>query len=135
MIVLSNGEKFFPVPKEIKLSGHPSLSGALVLGQGRFQAALLLEPKEAVADVKTFIETLWPYIEEANLLVPSQGRITRSKVLLTSSDKPFPQALKGTIVRSLTLKAYDKEISALYVHDVPKYSAQSVPTLKATYED
>ena len=134
VIVLSNGEKFFPVPMEIKLSGHPLLSGALVLGQGRFQAALILEPKKAVGDKNSFIEALWPYVEEANLLVPGQGRITRSHILLTSTDRPLERAPKGTIVRSLTLKVYEKEINALYADNTPIYSTQHVPTLKATYE-
>ena len=134
VIVLSNGEKFFPVPMETKLSGHPSLSGALVLGQGQFQAALLLEPKVAITDAASFADEIWPFVEEANSLVPGQGRITRSKILVASSDKPFQRAPKGTIVRSLTTKAYEQEINALYADKIPNYSPESVPKLKATFE-
>lgn len=133
IMVLSSGEKFFPVPMETKLSGHPSLSGALVVGQGRFQAALLLEPKVAVSDANMFIEQLWSSIEESNSLVPGQGRITRSKVLVASSDKPFLRAPKGTIVRSLTQKAYEEEINALYANKIPDYSTTSLPILKSTF--
>lgn len=134
VIVLGNSEKFLPVPMETKLSSHRSLSGALVLGQGRFQAALLLEPKVAVTDVTSFVDELWPLIEEANTLVPGQGRITRSKVLMASADKPFQRAPKGTVVRSLTLKAYEEEIDALYTEKIPEYSSDMVPRLRTTFE-
>ena len=134
VIVLGNSEKFFPVPMETKLSGHPSLSGTIVCGQGRFQAAQLLEPKEAVTDAASFIDALWPSIEEANGLVPGQGRITRSKILIASGDKPFQRAPKGTVARSLTLKAYEREINARYADRIPGYPPQTVPTLKSTFE-
>ena len=45
-IVLSNGEKFNPVPSEAIISGHPLISGAILVGQGRFQPALIVKPKE-----------------------------------------------------------------------------------------
>lgn len=134
IIVLSNGEKFFPVPMETKLSGHPSLSGALVLGQGQSQAALLLEPKVAITDVASFVDEIWPFVEESNSLLPGQGRITRSNILVASSDRPFHRSPKGTIVRSLTLKAYDQEIHALYANKIPDYSNISIPKLRATFK-
>ncbi|KAL8822839.1 MAG: hypothetical protein Q9191_006436 [Dirinaria sp. TL-2023a] len=134
ILVLSNGEKFFPVPMETKLSGHPSLSGTLVVGQGRFQAALLLEPKVAVTDVASFIDEIWPFVEESNSLLPSQGRITRSRILVASSDRPFHRSPKGTVVRSLTLKAYEEDINALYANKIPDYSKISIPKLKATFK-
>ena len=36
IIVLSNGEKFNPVPVETLVQGHPVIMGSLVVGQGRF---------------------------------------------------------------------------------------------------
>lgn len=134
IIVLSNAEKFSPVPMEIKLSGHPLLSGALVVGQGRFQPILLLEPKPELSNAKNLAEKIWPLVEEANLLVPGQGRITRSKLLIASDDKPFSRAAKGTIIRRLTEEAYKPEIDALYNSDTPNNFSESFPTLEATYE-
>lgn len=82
VVVLSNGEKFFPVPMETRLSGHASLSGALVFGPGQFQAGVLLEPKEPVRETAAFIHELWPTVEDTNSLVLGQGRITRSRILV-----------------------------------------------------
>lgn len=134
IIVLSNAEKFSPVPMEIKLSGHPMLSGALVVGQGRFQPILLLEPKPELLNANDLAEKIWPLVEEANLLVPGQGRITRSKILIASNGKPFSRAAKGTIVRKLTEEAYKPEIDALYNSSTPENLLESVPALEATYD-
>ena len=68
--MLSNGEKFNPVPIESMLQGHPLVGGALVVGQGRSQAALLIEPKSG-ADAPNLEEDLWPLVQKSNSLVPS----------------------------------------------------------------
>ncbi|KAI4156985.1 MAG: hypothetical protein L6R39_000848 [Caloplaca ligustica] len=135
IIVLSNSEKFFPVPMETKLSGHPLLSGVVVIGQGRFQPALLAEPKEEVSDRSAFLQDLWPAIEEANALVPGQGRIIRSKILVASKQKPFVRAAKGTIVRNLTEAVYKEEVETLYKQDVHAIPSASLPSFKSSFED
>ncbi|KAL8724361.1 MAG: hypothetical protein Q9166_007997 [cf. Caloplaca sp. 2 TL-2023] len=135
IIVLSNSEKIFPIPMETKLSGHPLLSGAVVIGQGRFQPALLVETKEEVLTRSGFLEQLWPAVEEANALVPGQGRVIRSRILLASKEKPFVRAAKGTIVRNLTEVAYKDEIEALYKEDVQGTNSASLPSLKPSFEN
>ena len=45
IVVLSNGHKFNPVTAEQFIQENPLVSGALITGQGRPQAALLLELK------------------------------------------------------------------------------------------
>lgn len=107
------------------------MEGALVIGQGRFQAALLIEPKpEAKA---TILEEVWSLVQKANSLVPGQGRVTRDKILLCTSDKSLPRAAKGTIIRKVAERAYRHEIEALY-----KAKQASVPmasvSLRATFE-
>lgn len=101
IIVLSTGEKLNPLPMENLLQGLPMVSGALVIGQGRSQPALLIErnprgPKET----KSLLDGLWPSIETANALMPAQGRIIRSMILLADADKPFVRAGKGTVFAS-----------------------------------
>lgn len=126
IIVLSSGEKLNPVPIESHLQTSPMVSGALVVGQARFQPALLVELKNQ--NEKSFvIDKIWPAIESANSLVPSHGRITRSMVLLAEADKPFMRAAKGTIIRKLTEAAYADEIEELYagIH-------QNKPTANST---
>ena len=50
IIVLSNGEKFNPVPMELKVQSHHLLAGALVVGLGRSEPALLVETKASTEE-------------------------------------------------------------------------------------
>jgi thioester reductase-like protein len=141
IIVLSNGEKFNPVPMELLIQGHPAISGALVVGMGRLQAGLLVEVKLESqgheADKKSLIENIWPVVEMANRLVPGQGRIIQSKILLSGVTKPFARAGKGTIVRKLTARLYESEIESLYAaqYDVPVRALPTLqPTMKPVFE-
>ena len=113
IIVLSNGEKFNPVPMEGIILGHPSLTGALIVGQGRFQPALLLEPKNSIFTTKMMIDDVWPFVEKANLKAPVQARIFRSKITILPS-KSFQRAGKGTVIRRSTEKLHSTEINNLY---------------------
>ena len=131
IIVLSNGEKFNPVPIESLLHGHPLVSGALVVGQGRFQAALLIEPK-AGTDLAGLEQALWPSVQKSNSLVPGQGRISRDKIMITKSDKPLPRAAKGTIIRKLGERLYEDEIQALY-NETASLKTERI-SLKASFE-
>ncbi|KAK7757174.1 hypothetical protein SLS62_000723 [Diatrype stigma] len=119
IIVFSNGEKTNPIPLELSLQTHSALKGVLVIGNGRTQASLLVEPKEPL-DVEgraSLIEGLWPDIQNANLLVAGQGRIYHGKVICALPDKPFRRTGKGTIVRRLTEADYEKEIEDIYTND------------------
>ena len=132
IIVLSNGEKFNPVPMEIMVQGDPRVSGALVIGQGRFQAALLIEGKSGVPDKASLKSSIWPLIEEGNSKLPSQGRISQSKILIADSNMPFQRAGKGTVVRKLTEKDFATEIDELY--NANGQGTQSIgPILKASF--
>ncbi|KAL8793203.1 MAG: hypothetical protein Q9195_004233 [Heterodermia aff. obscurata] len=132
IIVLSNGEKLNPVPMESHLQTLAIISGALVVGQGRFQPALLLESKDSgEKGSNVIIDEVWPTIESANLLVPGHGRITRSMVLLAPAGKPFIRASKGTIIRKLTETAFQKEIEDLYAGTYQTRSTSN-PVLLAT---
>ncbi|KAI1370978.1 acetyl-CoA synthetase-like protein [Hypoxylon crocopeplum] len=141
IIVLANGEKFNPVPFEVNIQHHRSLKGALVVGNGRTRAALLVEPVEPfdeVAEAK-FLEELWPLIEESNALVPGQGRIPRSMVICSLPNKPFARTGKGTIVRKVTEQAYKDEIERLYSSSISDEKTANVQvglksSLKRVYE-
>lgn len=133
IIVLSNGEKFNPVPMELAIQGHPALAGALIIGQGRSRASLLIEPKADVsAEERTgLVGAIWPRVEEANRLLPAQGRILRGNVLVSKPNKPFTRAGKGTIVRKLTENLYELEIDELYANESAS-PPQELPRLQAT---
>ncbi|KAM0297090.1 hypothetical protein HYE67_011378 [Fusarium culmorum] len=119
IIVFSNGEKLNPVSIESAVSGHPLVKGALVVGQSRFQAALIIEPVEAhapkdEAEAEAFIDQVWPAIEQANSETVAHGRITRNLVAIADPSLPFARASKETVQRAATVKLYKNFIEALY---------------------
>ena len=117
---------------EIMVQGDPRVSGALVIVQGRFQAALLIEANSGVPDKATLKISIGPLVEEGNFKFPSQGRISHSKILIADSNKPFQRAGKGTVVPRLTEKDFAFEIDDL--HNANDQGTQSIgPILKASF--
>ncbi|KAJ9252890.1 hypothetical protein DTO195F2_7311 [Paecilomyces variotii] len=129
VIVLSNGEKFNPVGMETIIAGHPLVRGALVVGESRFQAGLLVEPNQGVPEMddNIFIEEIWPTVQEANQSIAAHGRIVKSNIRLASKTKPFKRTPKGTIQRRAVLRDYEKEIDALYATELEDDLDHHVP--------
>ncbi|KAK3652165.1 hypothetical protein LTR56_005296 [Elasticomyces elasticus] len=121
VIVLSIGEKVQPTDGEKMIEGHPSVKGALVVGEGRFQCSLFVEPDWEVLPLTIsaddFLETIWPTIEKANAGLPAHGRIWKSKIAWTHRNKPFVRSAKGSIMRRQTNDLYKDEIEALYSNE------------------
>lgn len=120
IVVLSNGEKFNPVPSEVQISAHPLVNGALIVGQGHPQPCLILEPKDPNQTLEPLVDAVWPTIEEANGQAPGQARITRDMILISSPSRPFVRSAKGTVVRKTTGDQYKEEISELYSRDISR---------------
>ncbi|KND91935.1 Carboxylic acid reductase [Tolypocladium ophioglossoides CBS 100239] len=117
VIVFSNGEKLNPVTIEDVITGHPAILGALVVGQDRFQPAVILEPHVAPtndAEAEALIDSLWPLIEDVNRVTVAHGRIVRRLVAISDPAIPFPRASKGTIQRSLAVSSYAARIDDIY---------------------
>lgn len=116
VIVLSNGEKFNPVEMEKIIEGHPLVGKAVVVGQSKFQAGLLVEPSHAAPemDLKLFIEEIWPAVQVANQTIAAHGRVMKNRITFASKEKPFKSTPKGTIQRRAVVRDYEKEIDALY---------------------
>ncbi|KAK0707252.1 hypothetical protein B0H67DRAFT_612024 [Lasiosphaeris hirsuta] len=116
IMVLSNGEKINPVSFEKAVEGHPWVRSALMVGSGRFQAALVLDPapEQVSFDTEAFIDQVWPWVEQANASYPAHGRVWRSMITLASPEKPFQRAPKGSVMRRATNQLYEKEIGLLY---------------------
>ncbi|KAK4544963.1 hypothetical protein LTR36_003868 [Oleoguttula mirabilis] len=121
VIVLSNGEKINPVAFEKALESGSLVNGALVVGQGRFQTGLLVEPDWSTLpqdqSLDDFVDRLWPMIERANAATPAHGRVWKSKIAVAKRDKPFHRAPKGSTMRRLTVGLYRREIDALYSNE------------------
>ena len=116
IVVLANGLKINPVPLEEHVEEHPSVKGALMVGKGRTQPALLIEPRQFPdATSRTdFLATLWPRVEESNAYVSGQAPIARDKIVCALPDRPFTRTSKGNIIRKKTEEAYKDEIESLY---------------------
>lgn len=117
IIVFSNGEKLNPVTIEDIVSDHPELKGALVVGAGHFQSGLLVEPiihPKTEDEAKQLIDRVWPLVVTANKETVAHGQIGREFIRISSPQKPFLRAGKGTIQRAGTVKLYKDEIDELY---------------------
>ena len=117
IIVFDNGEKLNPLTMEQIVETNDSVSSALVAGTGRFQACLLIEPREPLStssDQNALIDSVWDSIERANNVTVAHGRVDRSFVMCASPKKPFLRASKGSVQRKLTVDLYSHEIEQLY---------------------
>ncbi|KAK0615469.1 Non-canonical non-ribosomal peptide synthetase FUB8 [Lasiodiplodia hormozganensis] len=99
VIVLRNGEKFNPSAMEEVIRSHPSISRAMVMGQGRFEAAVLVEPywEEYAGSTAEFINQIWPYIEKANEIAPGHAKLSKDRVAVATKTKPLQATPKGTL--------------------------------------
>lgn len=120
-IIFDSGENFNPVEMEDFIQGHPLIRSALVLGDLRPEAALLVELTDNASMSKSekdaMIEKLWPTIEEANSKIEIFARVRKSHILFVSPEKPMERAGKGTVQRRLTLNAYAQEINDFYANN------------------
>lgn len=114
LLVLSSGHKFQPVSMESELLGHELVTGALVVGLGRPQPALLLEvaPAGQSLSEEQLMAAIWPAIDAANDKVQEYGRISRDKVAFIK--EPFSRAGKGTVIRGMTTQRFAVAIAGLY---------------------
>jgi thioester reductase-like protein/aryl carrier-like protein len=131
ILVFSSGEKLNPIPMESSVTAIPGVSGALVVGQGQPQAALLVELSHETVFLGGALQELWPIIDRANSLLPGHGRISRSMIIIADAKKPFARAGKGTVVRRLTEEIYATEIENLYQVASPK-AGQVAVSLKSS---
>ncbi|KAJ8132621.1 hypothetical protein O1611_g996 [Lasiodiplodia mahajangana] len=131
LVVLSNGEKFNPIPVEDVIKSCHYVGDVIVSGEGRFQASLLVErdPKTASkASDAEIIEALWPFVEKANRNSSAHSRITKSLIFIAPLQKPFHRSAKGTLQRKATIKSFETELNGLYA--TPTANPQSRQTIK-----
>ncbi|KAI1130277.1 hypothetical protein F5Y10DRAFT_263362 [Nemania abortiva] len=118
IIVFLNGEKTNPVSFENHLSHHPDIEGAVVFGDQRFEAGVLIElrteSKLSSQNWDERIKKIWPTIEEANQDAPMHARIAESHVLFTTLEVPLLRTPKGTVMRKASLLRYAQAIDGLY---------------------
>ena len=97
----------------------------MIAGDGQARVALLIELQRDHNFGPNPEDVLWPSIRRLNTNTAGPGRVSQSMILIAKEDKPFVRAGKGTIVRKLTLQAYEEELDRLFKGS-PKKSTPSV---------
>lgn len=113
------------------ITSCPEVSGALIIGHGRFQSVLIVEAKKipvSEEEREKLIKTIWPFVERGNDRCIAPGRVLKELITFTSPGKPFPQAGKGTIQRAAANNLYASEIDSPY-NAFGKSEASSTATL------
>lgn len=118
IVVLSNGEKIAPALMEATLMSDPLVKGAMVVGSGEFQPAVLVdlveEPPKGAMQRHQKVEQLMPVIHEANVHAPAHGKLDQYHVLFTDPKRPISYLGQGKIQRSRTYASYAKDIEELF---------------------
>ncbi|CAO1601145.1 hypothetical protein XANCAGTX0491_004809 [Xanthoria calcicola] len=118
ILVLSNGEKIAPALMEATLMSDPLVKGAMVVGKGQFQPAVLVdlveEPPKGAMQRHRKVEQLMPVIHEANAHAPAHGKLDQYHVLFTDPEKPISYLGQGKIQRSQTYALYAKDIEKIF---------------------
>ncbi|KAL0578153.1 hypothetical protein V5O48_003858 [Marasmius crinis-equi] len=132
-IVHSTGEKTNPGPLESLLSQDVHVGGAVMFGEGQFNAGVLIEPKLAFrfdpveqTKLAVFRNLIWPVIERMNVHAPQHSRLFKEMILVASPAKPFVYTPKNTPRRQTVLRLYAEEISQLY-NAVSETTQSSIP--------
>jgi hypothetical protein len=119
----------------LALLGHSGVKGALVVGQARLATAVILELEDELSrkvqsrdERDAMLDTIWPFILEANKSAPSHAQLARDKVIFSDPDKPFFRLPKGTVQRKSTTNLYGREIDELYA-DANKEDLENVPRI------
>lgn len=117
IVVLSNGEKISPQEMEALITTQNGVNGSLVIGNGRFRPALLVEPSIATADdeaKKQMIDQLWNVVQEANKLVPGYAQIDRAHIGILDGPYTFERSGKGVIKRKTSIDELSAFVDKLY---------------------
>ena len=142
IVVLSNGEKIAPALMEATLISHPLVKGAMVVGKGKFQPAVLMdlaeEPPKGAMQRHQKVEQLMPVIHEANVHAPAHGKLDQYHVLFADPEKPIYYLGQGKIQRSQTYAQYAKDIEELFrfADDASeKFGVSNLPQLDFFHEE
>ncbi len=120
------GDLFLPHPEKLGLwSFYGRVDELIILSDShKINPVPLTGEKNQGHGSDDLVERIWPTIEKVNRSTPAYGQILRSMVILSSVNKPFVRAPKGSVVRSLTLERYSEEMENIYAEG--SFPAQTV---------
>ncbi|KAI1154381.1 putative NRPS-like enzyme [Nemania diffusa] len=132
VIVLNNGEKVSPALMEAALQSSPLVTGAMILGRGKFQPAALIDlgkaPPDSAEERYKLLSELEPFISEANTHAPAHGQLDKYHILFADPQRPVHYLGQGKIQRFRTTMLYEKDIENLYD------TAEDAEEVAATYD-
>lgn len=121
IIVFGPGYMCNPITMEQHVANHSKVRAALMVGTGRSQPALLVEPASNLpltsAEKYNIIEEIYPLVKEANQGFKIGAQISKSHIFFTDPEHPMQRAGKGTVQRAPTLQFYKDDIDALYARE------------------
>jgi acyl-coenzyme A synthetase/AMP-(fatty) acid ligase len=110
LLVFAGSENFHPGFAERRITAHPGVAEALIVGTRRPKASLLVRLNEG-AD-RDEVERL---VEDVTKDYPLYARIQRHMILVVT--EPFPKTAKGSVQKKATPALYERELDALYEND------------------
>ncbi|KAJ7185924.1 hypothetical protein C8R46DRAFT_388493 [Mycena filopes] len=120
-IIHNTGEKTNPGPLENILNQDPHVLSSVMFGRGRFQAGVVVDPKDPFkfdtsdsAKLAQFRNAIWPTVQKMNTFAPQHSRIFKEMILVSNATKPFTYTAKSTARRQAIIADYNDEIQALY---------------------
>ncbi|TIA97912.1 hypothetical protein E3P89_02723 [Wallemia ichthyophaga] len=124
-IILASGEKTNPEPIERIINENPLVSASVMFGRQRTANGILIQPKDHLDSVESFVDSIWPSVETANEHAPQHSRLQKALIVVVDINRPLPITPKRTIKRKPAVELYDKEIVQAY-NNVDNVGADSI---------
>lgn len=116
IIVLVNGEKADPVPLEEAVGRNANVRAAVVFGAQRDALGMVVVAADRAAGLSEdeIVQSVLPDLQRGNERVPAYARIAPDALIVKPAGTEFPCTDKATVIRSLFLKQFAKEIDEFY---------------------
>ena len=102
---------------ENQIDGLPCIRGAC-FGEHEVEdltkvSYLIVEVDEAETDKAGSVDRLWPTIEKVNATLSDEIKLKKTNIIITTSEKPLPRLLKGTLNRRAIAGKFQNELKSL----------------------
>ncbi|KAF2994038.1 putative secondary metabolism biosynthetic enzyme [Curvularia kusanoi] len=117
VIVLATGEKVLPGIMESTLMLHPKCKAAVVVGHGRFEIGVLVEPKEPPSpeEMGPLVREIWELVQSANERADAHARVSSPQaIIVIQSGASLPRSDKGSVLRQEAYYQFKQQISEMY---------------------
>lgn len=109
LLTFSTAEKFHPAETERRISSHPAVAEALLVGTRRPKASLILRLTDGGTEVS---DDIWGLVEDINKDMFEYVKVGRDMIIVTQEE--FLKTAKGSIRRKAMVELYEKELDKLY---------------------